>query len=45
MAQPAAIQIFDPLLSANPIQSAADGRDITVGLTDHPTLVEIAAKR
>ncbi len=45
LAQPATtIRIFDPLLSANPITSAADSRDITVGLTDHPTLVEITAK-
>ncbi len=43
LAPPAAmIRVFDPLVSANPIQSASNTKEIRVGLIDHPTLVEIS---
>lgn len=35
--------VYDPLLSARPVRSAAAGTEITVHLTDRPVIVEIGA--
>lgn len=36
------VQVFDPLLSASPISTAADTDTVTIGLTDHPLIVQVS---
>ena len=36
------VQVFDPLLSASPIKSAANTGAVTISLVDHPLIVQVS---
>ena len=41
MRQAKAIQVFDPLMSASPVQAVQDTSELALGIKDHPILVAI----